>query len=73
MTTYGHMDYLTKSFSYARHPGEILPTGRKIFYVEGDAAPFTHYDRAWKLRCGGVLNMSRDKKQGARLDLPGQA
>lgn len=68
---YGHMDYLTKSFSWARHPGEILPTGHKPFYVEGEAIPFSHYNRAWRLRCGGTFHMSNDKAQGARLDLTG--
>jgi hypothetical protein len=68
---FSHMDWLTKSFSWARHPGEILPTAIKSFYVEGDAQPFTHYDRAWRLRCGGTFHMSRDKKQGCRLDLTG--
>lgn len=68
---HSHMDWLTKSYSWAQHPGEILPTSVKSFYVEGDAQPFTHYDRAWRLRCGGTLHMSRDKMQGCRLDLTG--
>lgn len=68
---FSHMDWLTKSFHWARHPGEILPTGIKSFYVEGDTQPFTHYERAWRLRCGGTFHMSRDKAQGCRLDLTG--
>lgn len=70
---YAHMDWLTKSYGFARHPGEILPTNFKPFYVEGDTSPMPHYQRAWKLRCGGTLNLSRDMRQGARIDLTGQA
>jgi hypothetical protein len=68
---FSHMDWLTKSYGYAKHPGEILPTSLKSFYVEGDCTPFSFYDRAYLLRCGGTFHMSRDKAQGCRLDLSG--
>lgn len=72
-SNFSHMDYLTKSYSFAKHPGLILPTGLKPFYVEGDITPMPHYNRAWRLACGGTINLSKDTKQGARLDLSGQA
>lgn len=68
---FSHMDWLTKSYSFAHHPGEVLPTNIKSFYVEGDAQPFSFYDRAWRLRCGGTFHMSKNKNQGCRLDLTG--
>ena len=68
-----HLDYYTMSFSRCNDVEEAIPQAFVDFRVVGEMNPFANYDRAYRLKCGGILNLSDSDMQGARLDLGGQA
>jgi len=65
-----HLDFLTISYQTIKNIDE-MPFDGTPFQPCDIAHPFTHYDLAYKLECGGTFNISNNKKQGCRLDLTG--
>lgn len=68
-----HLDYYTMSFYRCNKPDDAIPQAFVDFRVDSEMNPFANYDRAYRLACGGILNLADDDHQGARLDLGGQA
>jgi len=67
-----HLDYLTVSYASVNKPSELGFLSGGVFGAIENIKPFPHYDSAFKLKCGGTLNLSSDSLQGSRLDLSGE-
>jgi len=72
MKTESHLDYFTSSYFEIKSPRELNLFSPE-FEVEEPIRPMPHYDLAWRLKCGGLLNIAHGEAQGARIDLGGQA
>lgn len=70
---FAHMDYLTKSYYRADHIAEVLPTEYTCFRPVEQVKAAPMYQEAWRVRCGAIVNMSWDEKQGAKVDFGGEA
>lgn len=66
-----HIDFLTVSYASAVRPSDLGFLDGGVFGAIESISPFTHYTHAFRLKCGGVLNMSKESSQGCRLDLTG--
>lgn len=67
-----HLDYFTASYIEIKQPQKLNLSGPEFEAVER-IRPIAHYDIAWRLKCGGTLNVAHEEQQGARIDLGGQA
>lgn len=72
MKTGSHLDYFTSSYFEIKSPRDLNLFSHQFEAVEV-IRPMQHYDLAWRLRCGGMLNIAHGEAQGARIDLGGQA
>lgn len=70
---FSHIDWLSKSYSYATHYAQVVPTEYEPFRATEMVKPAPHYNEAWRLRCGAQVHISYDKKQGCKLDMGGDA
>jgi hypothetical protein len=69
---YSHLDYMTVSYYTIGDVGEIMSPAYPGFKVDEPIKPYPHYQEAYRLKCGAVVNMSDSEMQGARIDLSGE-
>lgn len=72
MLTASHLDYFTASYHEIKTPRDLNLFSESFEIVE-PVRPMPHYDMAWRLKCGGMLNIAHGEQQGARVDLGGVA
>jgi len=68
-----HLDKMNISFRHCEQLADMLPCDSELLKPEEEIRPFPHYHRAYRLKCGGIANLSNSDRQGARLDLGGDA
>lgn len=68
-----HLDKTNISFKRCKTVGEMVACDHDLFKIEDEMHPFANYDRAYRLKCGGIANLSDSDYQGARLDMGGDA
>lgn len=68
-----HIDKQNISFRYCEKLQDAIPLDGDLFAVEEEMRPFPFYDQAFRLKCGGIVNLSKSRDQGARLDMGGDA
>ena len=68
-----HIDKQNISFRYCEKLEDALPLDGDLFEVEEEMRPFNFYNKAFRLKCGGIVNLSDNREQGARLDMGGDA
>lgn len=69
---YSHLDFLTVSYYTVGDVAEIMSPAYSMFKVDEPIRPYPHYQEAYRLKCGAVVNMSDSEMQGARLDMSGE-
>lgn len=67
------MDYLTKSYSQTFDLIDLVPMAYTPFRIDDQIKPAPMYHQAYRLNCGAVINMSEDWRQGAKIDIGGEA
>lgn len=70
MLTTSHLDYFTASYYEIKTPRDLNLFSESFEIVE-PIRPMPHYDLAWRLKCGGTVNVAHGEAQGARIDLGG--
>lgn len=68
-----HIDKINLSQGATMLSEVVLPENKFWEIKEKLPRPFTNYHEAYRLMNGAILNISRDEKQGSRLDIGGEA